>query len=42
MYVDSVVLAGIGTVILMLAFFGGVVFFLMRDANKKKHRHRNS
>lgn len=34
MYVDTIVLAGIGTVALMIGFFGGVVYFLRKDAIK--------
>ncbi|WP_411744322.1 cytochrome c oxidase subunit CcoM [Reinekea sp.] len=38
MYLDIVVLSGIGVVGLMIAFFGGVYYFLRKDAqqNKKK------
>ncbi|PVY70027.1 hypothetical protein C8D92_11057 [Tamilnaduibacter salinus] len=42
MYVDNVVLAGIGTVMLMFAFFGGVGYFVWHDAHKEKpkdHKH---
>lgn len=35
MYIDTVVLAGIGTVALMLAFFGGMGYFIYRDSHKK-------
>lgn len=35
MFVDTVVLAGIGTVLLMVAFFGGVGYFIWKDAHKK-------
>ncbi|WP_172962355.1 cytochrome c oxidase subunit CcoM [Hydrocarboniclastica marina] len=35
MYVDTVVLAGIGTVALMLSFFGGFGYFVYRDSHKK-------
>lgn len=36
MFVDSVVLAGVVTVGLMIAFFGGVGYFIWRDSHKKK------
>ena len=35
MFVDEVVLAGIGTVILMLAFFVGFGVFVYKDSHKK-------
>lgn len=35
MFIDTVVLAGIGTVALMVAFFGGVGLFIWKDAQKK-------
>jgi len=35
MFLDTVVLAGIGTVALMVAFFGGVGYFIWKDAHKK-------
>lgn len=41
MYVDSVVLAGIGTVFLMFAFFGGVGYFIYRDSHKHKARKQH-
>lgn len=31
MYMDVVVFAGVATVLLMVAFFAGVGFFIMRD-----------
>lgn len=34
MYLDAVVLSGIGVVALMVAFFGGVVYFLRKDAKE--------
>lgn len=34
MYMDTVVLAGIGTVFLMFAFLGGVGYFVYRDSHK--------
>lgn len=36
MYIDTVVLAGVGTVALMFAFFGGVGYFIYRDSHKKR------
>jgi cbb3-type cytochrome oxidase subunit 3 len=36
MYLDVVVLSGVGVVALMVAFFGGVGYFLYRDAQKNK------
>ena len=36
MYADAVVIAGIGTVILMLGFFVGVGVFVMKDS---RHPH---
>ncbi|HSC84171.1 MAG TPA: cytochrome c oxidase subunit CcoM [Pseudomonas sp.] len=36
MFIDTVVLAGIGTVALMFAFFGGVGFFIWKDAHRVK------
>nr|WP_319823067.1 cytochrome c oxidase subunit CcoM [Mangrovitalea sediminis] len=36
MYVDTVVLASVGTVALMLAFFGGVIGFVVHDSHKHK------
>ncbi|WP_262880342.1 cytochrome c oxidase subunit CcoM [Pseudomonas paralcaligenes] len=35
MFMDTVVLAGIGTVALMVAFFGGVGLFIWKDSHKK-------
>ncbi|MDG9924850.1 MULTISPECIES: cytochrome c oxidase subunit CcoM [unclassified Pseudomonas] len=35
MFLDTVVLAGIGTVALMVAFFGGVGLFIWKDSHKK-------
>ncbi|GHD47708.1 hypothetical protein SAMN05216429_110153 [Marinobacter persicus] len=37
MYMDAVVIAGIGTVVLMLGFFVGVGIFVMKD--QKNHKH---
>ncbi len=39
MYMDAVVFAGIGTVVLMVGFFVGVGIFVARDA---KHHHNDS
>ena len=36
MFVDDVVLAGVVTVGLMVAFFAGFGYFVWRDAHKKK------
>lgn len=36
MFIDTVVLAGIGTVALMLAFFGGVGLFIWKDSHRVK------
>lgn len=36
MYMDSVVVAGILTVLLMLGFFGGVGAFVVRDIKRHK------
>jgi predicted transporter len=38
MYMDAVVIAGIGTVVLMVGFFVGVGIFVARDA---KHHHHD-
>lgn len=35
MFLDTVVIAGIGTVALMVAFFGGVGLFIWKDSHKK-------
>lgn len=37
MYMDAVVFSGLAVVGLMVAFFGGVVYFLRKDA--KEHSH---
>lgn len=34
MFVDHVVIAGVGTVILMVSFFGGLYYFLRKDMDK--------
>ncbi|MNY71532.1 hypothetical protein D3C86_2098950 [compost metagenome] len=36
MFIDTVVLAGIGTVGLMVAFFVGVGYFIWKDSHKRK------
>ena len=36
MYIDVVVLAGIGTVGLMVAFCAGVGYFIWKDSHKRK------
>ncbi|GAA3586209.1 MULTISPECIES: cytochrome c oxidase subunit CcoM [Marinobacter] len=38
MYMDTVVFAGIGTVLLILAFFGGVGAFVAKDMKKHKEK----
>lgn len=38
MYVDEVVIAGVITVGLMVAFLGGVGLFIWRDSHKKKNQ----
>lgn len=38
MYFDTVVVAGVGTVLLMFAFMGGFAYFVYRDAHKVKRR----
>ncbi|MFE8071101.1 cytochrome c oxidase subunit CcoM [Marinobacteraceae bacterium S3BR75-40.1] len=38
MYVDSVVIAGVVTVLLMVAFFGGVGLFIYKDSHKRKKK----
>lgn len=40
MFIDEVVLAGVGTVGLMIAFLGGVALFIWRDSHKKKRGHK--
>lgn len=40
MYMDAVVIAGIGTVVLMVGFFVGVGIFVMKD--QKSHGGKNS
>lgn len=36
MFIDVVVLAGIGTLGLMVAFFAGVGYFIWKDSHKRK------
>ncbi|MGV8843622.1 MAG: cytochrome c oxidase subunit CcoM [Pseudomonas sp.] len=36
MFIDTVVVAGVGTVLLMLAFFAGFSYVIWKDANKPK------
>jgi hypothetical protein len=36
MFIDVVVLAGVGTVGLMLAFFAGVGYFIWKDSRGRK------
>ena len=36
MFTDTVVLAGIGTVLLMIAFFAGLAYFLWKIETQKK------
>jgi hypothetical protein len=38
MYIDAAVIAGLITVGLMLAFFGGVGLFIWKDIQKTKNR----
>lgn len=40
MFIDEVVLAGIGTVGLMVAFLGGVGLFIWRDSHRKKRKQK--
>jgi hypothetical protein len=42
MYIDEVVLAGIGTVGLMVAFMVGVGLFIWRDSHKKGRRNKKA
>ena len=35
MYMDAVVIAGVGTVLLMVGFMAAVGYFVMRDARQK-------
>lgn len=39
MYVDVIILSGVGVVAMMIAFFGGVYYFLRKDANAQKNKH---
>ena len=36
MFMDHAVLAGIGTVLLMVAFFGGIGYFIWSDSHRKR------
>ena len=36
MFIDEVVMAGVVTVGLMFAFFGGVGYFIWKDSHKRK------
>lgn len=36
MYMDTVVFAGVATVVLMFGFFGGIAYFVYRDSHKRK------
>ncbi|MFC2973581.1 cytochrome c oxidase subunit CcoM [Azotobacter bryophylli] len=36
MFIDDVVMAGVVTVALMLAFFSGVGYFIWKDSHKRK------
>ncbi|MEH6564843.1 MAG: cytochrome c oxidase subunit CcoM [Halopseudomonas sp.] len=38
MYIDAAVIAGLITVALMLAFFGGVGMFIWSDIKKSKNK----
>lgn len=38
MFMDSVVLAGVGTVLLMVAFFAVVGYYLWKDAQKRNNK----
>lgn len=38
MYIDAAVIAGLLTVLLILAFFGGVGLFIWSDIKKTKNR----
>jgi hypothetical protein len=42
MYIDEVVIAGIATVGLMVAFMGGVGLFIWRDSHKKDSRNKKA
>lgn len=42
MFIDEVVIAGIATVALMVAFLGGVVWFVWRDSQKKSKANKTS
>lgn len=36
MYLDAVILSGLGVVGLMVVFFGGVFYFLRKDAQQQR------
>jgi len=40
MYLDTVVVAGIATVLLMIVFMGAVGYFAWRDAHKRDQKPR--
>ncbi|WP_275975309.1 cytochrome c oxidase subunit CcoM [Alkalimarinus coralli] len=40
MYTDVVVLAGVGTVGLMVAFMAGLAYFFVKDAKKRSKLHK--
>lgn len=45
MYLDAVVIAGVGTVLLMVGFMAAVGYFVVRDARHKAVRnpgHKNT
>lgn len=45
MYLDTVVVAGVGTVLLMVGFMAAVGYFVVRDARRKAVRsadHKNA
>lgn len=41
MYTDAVVLAGVGTVALMIAFMGGFVYYFMKDGKKRSAMYKD-
>lgn len=41
MYTDAVVLAGVGTVALMIAFMGGLGYYFVKDAKKRSKLYEN-
>ena len=42
MYLDAMVVAGIGTVLLMVGFMGAFAAFVWRDAHKKKDQGKGT